>query len=264
MKLVVLPGGDEATAGAAGVAQDPADAHGFAIGGDDGRWLLVDVSAEGAGQLLRHRLGLAAELLAARAMRLLLTDARPRHIAGLQALLAAGPVELFATPAVFEVFTEQLPQQCAASLGSEVHWHLLPLAGDRVIAAFAVAGLPALEFTVLAVAGRSPQGRDGRPPQVGDMLAAAVRDRRSGQQLFCTSSASRLGSVELEWMSRADCLLIDGRLALDAPTEADWLGQIARLPARHKLLLAPEGRCPGVRLADFGIERATQGMEIAL
>ena len=34
MKLVVLPGGDQAAAGAAGAAQDAADAHGFAIGGD--------------------------------------------------------------------------------------------------------------------------------------------------------------------------------------------------------------------------------------
>lgn len=264
MKIVILPGAGEPAADPETMLRTAGEAHGFALGNEAGRWLLVDVSAEVAGQLLGGELQLSPGAATSRALPLLLTDARPRHLEGLQTLLCGSPVELYATPAVFEDFTAELPHRPAPPIGCAVHWHLLPVAGDRVVAGFAVDGLPSLEFTALAIAGRVTPAAEGRPPQVGDLLALSVRDRLSGQTLFCTSSASRIGGFELDWMAQADCLLIDGRLAGELPPDPEWFGQIARLPARHKLMLAPDSGCPGARLAEFGIELAYQGMEIAL
>lgn len=263
MKIVILPGPAEPALEPGSATAAPGDGHGFALGSDDGRWLLVDVSSEVAGQLLGGELTLSPWAGAAAVLPLLLTDARRGHLEGLHALIGGMPVDLYATPSVFEDFTAQLRRRPPALPGCPVHWQLLPVAGDRVVADFAVEGLPTLEFTALAIAGGGPAAAD-RPPQVGDRLAVSVRDLISGQTLFCTSGASRIGSFELEWMAQADCLLIDGRLAPGSAPDADWFGQIARLPARHKLLLATEGGCPDARLAEFGIERAYQGMEIAL
>ena len=133
MKIVILPGTAEPALEPGSATAAPADGHGFALGGDDGRWLLVDVSSEVAGQLLGGELNLSPWAGAAAVLPLLLTDARRGHLEGLHALIGGMPVDLYATPSVFEDFTAQLQRRPPALPGCPVHWQLLPVAAISLV-----------------------------------------------------------------------------------------------------------------------------------
>ncbi len=242
-----------------------------AIAGDDGRWALINVSAAVAHQLeaepqagsdpaLRRLHETSARIV-------LLTDAQIEHVGGLLSLRRGAPIDLYATPAVFEELTTTLPVLPVLQHYCGVHWRVIPVAGDQRAASFRVEGMSSLEFT--AVATRlppPPHAARERDPVVGDSIAIAVRDRLTGQRVFCAPGLRRLGPSEIDWMEQADCLLVDAPGHDPAPTE--WMERLARLPARRKVLFAehqdrasPESRRAW---AARGIELAYDGLEITL
>ena len=62
------------------------------------------------------------------------TDAQIDHITGLLSLRDGPPIHLYATPAVFEELTHNLPVLPMLEHYCGVHWHMVPVAGDRRIA----------------------------------------------------------------------------------------------------------------------------------
>ncbi len=246
----------------------------MAIGDGAGRWVLVNMSPAVAHQLDSDlRLDAHPGLADADWRALLLTDAQVDHAGGLLSLRDGAPIELYATPAVFEQLTTALPVLPVLQHYCGVHWHVVPVAGDRSEAVFRIDGLPSLEFT--AVATRAPRPphlarlAHGEPGAVGDSIALAVRDLVTGQRVFCAPGLARPGADEFDWMRSADCLLLDG--PADGLWQehghggADWLAQLCALPARHKVLLAatapPLPTDPG---PDCGLALAYDGMEITL
>ena len=258
----------------------------MALGNGSGHWVLVNMSPAVAHQLDSDpRLDVHAGLPDAGVRAVVLTDAQVDHVGGLLSLRDGPPIDLYATPAVFEQLTTALPVLPVLQHYCGVHWHMVPVAGDRRVASFRVAGLPELEFT--AVATRSPPPphlahADG--PQVGDSIAMAVRDLATGQRVFCAPGLAQIGEIEFEWMREADCLLLD-HLPADAsasptataasptaaaapPTAAvarDLLQRLSQLPARHKVLFG--GLSDAVDTAFWarhGIALAYDGMEIDL
>lgn len=253
----------------------------MALGNGSGRWVLVNMSPAVAHQLdsdprLDSHPGLAEPDVRA----VVLTDAQVDHVGGLLSLRDGAPIDLYATPAVFEQLTTALPVLPVLQHYCGVHWHVVPVAGDRRVASFRVDGLPTLEFTALATQCPTPphlaQGGDG--PSVGDSIALAVRDLATGQRVFCAPGLAQIGATEFEWMREADCLLLDNPLpeggleatgaaeAAGAHAEAQlWLALLRDMPARHKVLF---GRPPaGAAARDWaaqGIALAYDGMEIEL
>ncbi|MEK8025301.1 MBL fold metallo-hydrolase [Pseudaquabacterium rugosum] len=248
----------------------------LAIGNDQGQWVLVNVSPAVAHQLDSDpRLERLSGLPDARMRAVVLTDAQVDHVGGLLSLRDGAPIDLYATPSVFEELTSALPVLPVLQHYCGVHWHVVPVAGDRLAASFRVEGLPELEFTALAVETPVPPHlAHTEHPRVGDAIALAVRDLNTGQRLFTAPGLAQLGEVELAWMREADCLLLDGpgeEPGRSRRATRDWLGLLSALPARHKVVF--DGPGSGVATPDSdtmahwvrgGIALAYDGMEIAL
>ena len=257
----------------------------LALGNGEGQWVLINVSPAVAhrlnsdGRLDRH-FGLPdAEVRA-----VVLTDPQIDSVGGLLSLRGGAPIDLHATPAVFEQLTTTLPVLPVLQHYCGVHWHVVPVAGDRLVASFRVEGLPSLEFTAVASPPSASPHRPGADsPKVGDRFALAVRDLGTGQRLFCATGAHPPSETEIAWMHEADCLLLDPPMrplvgAQGEPGHAnlaqpdDWPTLLHSLPARHKVLLGEAAghsrravrTDPGHTRANNGIALAYDGMEIDL
>ena len=251
MKIVILRG----AGGEQGIT---------AIGTADGRWLLVNVSAAVAGQL-----GGAPPTPALRGLRdadvraIVLTDAQVEHAGGLLGLRDGAPIDLYATPVVFEELTSELPVLPVLEHYCGVHWRVVPVAGDQAVASFRVNGMPMLEFTAIATqAPQPPHTAHRRAPVVGDSIALAVHDLATGQRVFCAPGLTRVGASEFDWMQQADCLLLDSPAANGGFEAAVEL--LPQLRARHKVLFGAQGHCAPGEWAAMGICMAYDGMEIEL
>ena len=241
----------------------------MALGNGSGQWVLVNMSPAVAHQLDSDvRLADYPGLQDAEVRAVVLTDAQVDHVGGLLSLRGGAPIDLYATPSVFEQLTTALPVLPVLQHYCGVHWRVMPVAGDRRVAPFRVEGLAGLEFTAIATAGVTPPHlAHGDAPRVGDSIALAVRDLASGQRVFCAPGLSQIGATELEWMQGADCLLLDPMAVPDESGHSDsstaWLALLRDLPARHKVLFgdAPDdaGRAAW---AAVGIATARDGMEI--
>ena len=240
----------------------------MAVGDGQGHWVLVNMSPAVAHQLDSDlQLDRHPGLVQAEVRAMLLTDAQVDHAGGLLSLRGGAPIDLYATPAVFEQLTTALPVLPVLQHYCGVQWHVVPVAGDQRVASFRVDGLPTLEFTAVAIqAVQPPHLAASEPPQVGDSIALAVRDLETGQRMFCAPGVARLGPTELAWMRDADCLLLDPQ-GTGAPADAEprWMDQLRDLPARHKVLFGPVP-LPDRRHAgtDNGIALAYDGMQIEL
>lgn len=265
MKIVILRGGapvrrrrdTAASTGGRGV---------MAIGDESGGWALVNMSPAVAHQLATDQ-RLPDRLADAAARVVLLTDAQVDHVGGLLSLRDGPPLALYATPAVFEALTTELPILPVLQHYCGVHWHVIPVAGDTPMASFAVEGLPGLEFTAVATdAPALPHAPWDQQPRVGDSVALAVRDLVSGRQVFCAPGVSQIGPTEFDWMRQADCLLIDPPAepeTTDQPTI--WMDLLKGMPAQHKVLFsAPARDHDRDTLAEQGIALAYDGMAIEL
>ncbi len=248
----------------------------MALGNGSGRWVLVNMSPSVAHQLDSDaRLDQHPGLQDGEVRAVVLTDAQVDHVGGLLSLRGGPPIDLYATPAVFEQLTTALPVLPVLQHYCGVHWQVVPVAGDRPVASFRVEGMPTLEFTAVATqTALPPHLAHTEMPQVGDSIALAVRDLATGQRVFCAPGLSQIGATEFEWMQEADCLLLDPFMPdpdhADAPADGasappPWLDMLRNLPARHKVLF---GDAPTEALqaawAARGIQLAYDGMEIEL
>ena len=249
----------------------------MAFGNGRGQWVLVNMSPKVAYQLendpqLDRHPGLADADVRA----VVLTDPQIDQVGGLLSLRDGAPIDLYATPAVFDQLTTALPVLPVLQHYCGVHWQVVPVAGDRRAATFRINGLPSLEFTAVATEAAAPRHlapADG--PRVGDSIALAVLDLDTGQRVFCVPGLPRLGAAEYAWMQGADCLLMaqpsdhptghpgqcGGHTAArpvdDSGTAHAWLTLLQALPARHKVVFgAMPGACtpPGITLAHDGLE----------
>jgi len=241
----------------------------MAIGNGSGRWVLVNMSPGVAHQLDSDaRLDQHPGLPDADVRAVVLTDAQVDHVGGLLGLRDGAPIDLYATPAVFEDLTTALPVLPVLQHYCGVHWHVVPVAGDRPVAAFRVDGLPSLEFTALATqAPVLPHLAHTEHPRVGDSIALAVRDLATGQRAFCAPGLAQIGAEAFEWMREADCLLMDE--PDDTPERRPaWLDLVCTLPARHTVLLGHPGdagaQAQRASWAHRGLQLAYDGMEILL
>jgi pyrroloquinoline quinone biosynthesis protein B len=253
MKILVLGSAGRATSrqceacAPGGRAPAQRSAGAVAVASTEGRWLLLNCAPD----TLRHP--------------------QIEHAASLMALVRGQPLNLYATPAVFEALTERLLPPGAFGGACAVRWHLLPVAGDVRSSEFRVEGLESLRLIAVDdgawAAAHEPHGRDAA---VGDSIALLVEDRVAGQRLVYSPGAA--GHAALPWMEGADCLLVNGSAcplhAVRDPIDTPW----AALGARRTVLIHLNDCDPRLqvgsearRAADAaGLELAYDGMEIVL
>jgi pyrroloquinoline quinone biosynthesis protein B len=241
-------------------------------------WLLMNLSGPAA-----HRLesdpALAGVLCrcSGPGQKVLLTDAQIDQVAGLINLRGGAPIELYATPSVFEDFTSTMPVLQELERHCSVHWHIVPVAGDRRSASFQVRGLEGLEFTAFD-AGPAPEGAVGYPlaPSPGHSIAIGVRDRKSGRRAVF---ARGLGAMTLGVpgvLEGLDCLLVDSGLAADdeplvgaattqqranAQQMLDWLSNV---DVPRRVLLNAGSEKGDALLRRRGIEPGLDGVDIVV
>ncbi len=187
-----------------------------------------------------------------------LTGMQRDQVSGLLDLRDGAPIDLYATPAVFEHLTLALPLLPVLQQFCGVQWHLIPVAGEQRAAEFTVERLPTLVFTALT----SVDAARG-DAATGERIALAVRDERSRARLFVVHGAS-LDSAAfdsmLDWMKDADCVVIDRAPHAD---NTRWLDRLASVPNPRKLLLDANGSDRSL-FAACGIECARGTMEFEL
>lgn len=232
---LVLRGDD----GAPGVLLDPTGA------------LATRLDAEPA---LRHAVGLDQ---ATRAV--VLTAARLEQVAALIGLRHGAPIELYTTPAIFEDLSQALPVLPELQRHCEVHWRMVPVAGDQASADFRIDGQAALAFT--AVASRSQPLVQARHPLLGGApVALACDDLASGRRAVWLRGRHRFGF--------GTGALLEGAWLVGVAQESDRADEaleqwLADLPAPRKLLLGgPRDRARA--LAGLGIEQAHDRLEILI
>ena len=269
-----------------------------AISADGRRWVLLNAAPDIAQQIrqqpaLQPRHAPRDTPIAA----VVLTDAQLDHVSGLLNLREGPPLELYATPGVFEHLTAGLPILPVLQHYCGVHWHLVPVAGETQRARFAIEGFETLQFEAAALPGRPPPYATTRSDTaVGEHVALRVLDTATGGRLFFAPGLARVGPDELELMRDADCLLVDGSHWSDDEMIAAGLGRrrasdmghlpqaagpagtpgmvevLAGLDAARKLLIHVNNTNPildeaspeRAELARHGIEVAHDGMEIEL
>ncbi len=209
MKIHVLGTGGRAdcrqcTAGAAdGRALPSRLAGAIAVAGEEQRWLLVNAAAE-----IAHHSHIEHAARHGHIAGIVLLDAQLEHAASLAELSRLGPLNLYATPAVFEELTSRLPMLGLPEGGSAMRWHLLPVAGDVRSAEFRVEGIESLRFVAVDEEGSAaPYSPWRREAVVGESIALFVEDLCDGQRLVCSPRAR--GDVRPR-AEGADCLLVDG------------------------------------------------------
>jgi pyrroloquinoline quinone biosynthesis protein B len=288
MKVLVLGSRSGSAAPSHGAAQAPQRTQSsVALSADGVSWLLLNASPD-IGQQIRANPVLHAQRGATDTpvKAVVLMDAQIEHVAGLLSLRDGPPLDLHATPCVFEDLSNGLPLLQTLQHYCGVRWHMVPVAGEARVAPFRVAGFESLCFTAIATHGPAPAYATYRDDHtVGANIALYIEDSVSGQSLFYSPGPARLGEEELSWMREADCLLLDA--ALDAgdgtvatAPAADGVGTMSasmiqllnRLSNRKVLAhLGPERAGQGALEPDAkhalkrqGIELAHDGMEIEL
>jgi pyrroloquinoline quinone biosynthesis protein B len=233
MRARVLSAGEHA-GGRPGVALSPDGLH----------WLLLNATGT---QHLPVRTGHNGELQA-----VVMTDGLADHASGLLNLRNGGPIELYATPAVFERLTVTLPVLPVLQHYCGVQWRLVAVSGESRQTSFRIDEWPSLEITAISITPHDSAA-------VGDNIALAVHDERSGARLFVAPALGRLGALEAAWMDDTDCVFIASAEASPPP---DWAEDLARVRSRRKVLLRALGGASDGPPA--GLELAYDGMEIEL
>lgn len=261
----------------------------IAVSADGHDWVLLNASPD-IGQQLRVQPALHPKhgLRHTPIKAVVLMDAQIDHATGLLSLREGPPLELYATPCVFEDLTTGLPILTVLDHYCGVHWHMLPVAGEQRVAEFAIDGFADLRFRAVAIPGKAPPYSPHRhDPKVGDNIALEITDRRNGKRLFYSPGLADVTADEMEWMRDADCLLVDGTFWTEDEMQRAGLGSkmasdMGHLPqtstaqrrgmmdaldetrARRKLLIHINNSNP--ILDDYGTERAElalRGIEVA-
>jgi len=236
------------------------------VRGAQSRWLLLNAAAD----IARHP-QLEAASAAGEIAGVVLLDAQLEHAASLSELSRGRPLNLYATPGVFEELTSRMPLLGLCDGGAAVRWHLLPVAGDVRSAEFRVEGLESLRLVAVDDGGRAaPYSPHRQEAVVGDSIALLVEDLVDGQRLVYSPGAA--SAHTLPWMEGADCLLVNGSSCPLEATDAASDDRVAACGARRTVLVHLNDCDP--RLQDCsdarravdtaGIEVAHDGMEIEL
>lgn len=181
----------------------------IAISADDEHWLLVNASPDIRAQLeafadIQPRRGLRGTGIAA----VLLVDSQIDHSTGLLMLREGCPFDVYTTDMVHEDLSSGFPVfAMLRSWEGGLSHHLLKTDGG----ATRIQGMPALQVTAVPVAGKAPPYSPHRhDPHLGDNVALFVEDLNSGGSLFYAPGLAGVDDTVVDYMLRADCLMVDG------------------------------------------------------
>jgi pyrroloquinoline quinone biosynthesis protein B len=241
-------------------------------------WLLLNLSG-GVASRLEGEPALAelSRQVRGGGQSVLLTDAQIDQVAGLISLRGAEDIHLYTTPSVFEDLTTTLPVLPELQRHCDVHWHMLPVAGDRRSAGFEVLGQASLAFTAIdtgqppaqCLGERASDAGAGRADDdlthtAGQSIAIAMRDRVSGGRAVFVRGLGAMALAAAGVLEGVHCLLVDPGHLADQAELGRLVTWMAVLPLPRKVLL---GGLPGPAQAGAAwrtVEAGVDGFEIVL
>lgn len=252
-------------------------------------WLLLNLSG-GVASRLEGEPGLAdlSRQVGGAGQSVVLTDAQIDQVAGLISLRGAEDIHLYTTPSVFEELTTTLPVLPELQRHCDVHWHMLPVAGDQRSAGFEVRGQASMAFTAIdtgqppaqclgeatvdgeddAPAGRHPGGGDPvdwtTRRSAGQSIAIAMHDRLSGGRAVFVRGFGAMALAAAGVLDGVHCLLVDPGTPLDPPALDRLTAWMAVLPVPRKLLLGGRPADARERARWNTVEPGVDGLEIVL
>jgi pyrroloquinoline quinone biosynthesis protein B len=249
-------------------------------------WLLLNLSG-GVASRLEAEPGLAeVSRQVGGGQSVVLTDAQIDQVAGLISLRNAEDIHLYTTPSVFEELTTTLPVLPELQRHCDVHWHMLPVAGDRRSAGFEVRGQASVAFTAIdtgqppaqCVGESAADGIDAagtarldRPAMdrlprrtAGQSIAIAMHDRLSGGRALFVRGLGVTALAAAGVLEGVQCLLVDPGTPLDPPALDRLTAWMALLPVPRKLLLGSHQAQPQDRARWNTVEPGVDGLEIVL
>ena len=220
---------------------------------------------------------------------IVLLDSQIDHTTGLLSLREGCPHEVWCTQMVHQDLTTGFPLfNMLEHWNGGLKWNPIALDGSFVIPA-----CPNLVITPIPLRSSAPPYSPHRgDPHPGDNIGLFVEDLDSAGTLFYAPGLGEVDEALLEWMRRADCLLVDGTLWRDDEMlvceVGDKLGRqmghlaqsgpggmlevLAKVPAARKVLIHINNTNPildqdspeRAMLDEHGIEVAFDGMSIEL
>ncbi len=231
-------------------------------GGELPPWLLLNLSGQVAYRLEGDPAlaGVAAEASAPQ-QSVLLTDAQLDQVAGLISLRRGAPIDLYATPSVFEDLTITMPVLPELQRHCGVHWHLVPVAGDQRVADFQVRGHEGLVFTAFDTGPAGPGAvGDHEEPPAGHSIAVGVQERASGRRAVFARGLGAMALGLLGALEGVHCLLVDPGHRREAQARGELATWLATVPVPRKVLLGGQPE----ELRALGIEAARDGQDIVV
>ncbi len=172
-------------------------------------WVLINASPDIRQQLLSY-----PELQPARERRdtsivgVILVDSQIDHATGLLMLREGKKCDLYCTPSVYEDLTTGFPIVTILESYCTSQYHPISLEQN---AAFKIPALPSITFTAVPLVGKAPPYSPHRQhPTLGDNIGLYIQDLESNQSLFYAPGLGKIDESIMQWMQKANCLLLDG------------------------------------------------------
>ncbi len=177
-------------------------------------WILCNASPD-----IRVQLASFPPLQPARQLRdsalagVILLDSQIDHCTGLLSLREDCPHPVWCTEVVHQDLCSGFPLfNMLSHWNGGLAWQPIHLDGRT----FSVPACPDLLLRAIVLRSSAPPYSPHRGnPHPGDNIGLFVEDRRSGASLFYAPGLGQVDQALLEWMGRADCLLVDGTLWRD-------------------------------------------------
>jgi pyrroloquinoline quinone biosynthesis protein B len=197
---------------------------------------------------------------------IVLTGCMHERVSPLLDLRHGEPINLYATPAVFEHLTLALPVLPVLQQYCGVCWHLLAVAGEQQEADFSIDSWPQWSFTALHMQAAPDRAGGGDHPlhRAGGAIALSVRDSVTGKHLLVLPFVPAPAPAAAAW-GDADCIVVCDGAALEEDNrqgESAWACMQA-LPAQRKLVF-DRPQMSALAARHGGIEVAHAGMALQL
>lgn len=262
----------------------------IAVSEDGEHWILFNASPD-----IRAQLASFPAMQPCRAVRdtgisaVLLIDSQVDHTTGLLTLREGLPLDVWCTEQVHEDLSGGFPLfRMLEHWNGGLNWREIPASENE---SFTIPCAPSLRLTAIPLLSNAPPYSPRRDnPHLGDNIGVFLEDTRTGQTVLYAPGLGEPDERILDWMRKADVLLVDGtvwhddemiRQEVGTKTGQD-MGHLAQsgpggmievldtMPARRKILIhinntnpiLDENSAERAELLRHGIEVAWDGMHV--
>ncbi|MDH4872374.1 pyrroloquinoline quinone biosynthesis protein PqqB [Pseudomonas sp. BN515] len=196
------------------VRAQPRSQSSIALSANGIDWVLCNASPD-----IRAQLEAFPPLQPARHLRdtgiaaIILMDSQIDHVTGLLSLREGCPHQVWCTDMVHQDLTSGFPLfSMLRHWNGGLDWQPIDLASPS----FTIPACAGLRFTAIPLRSSAPPYSPHRGnPHPGDNIGLFIEDLETGGSLFYAPGLGQVDEHLLDWMRRADCLLVDGTLWRD-------------------------------------------------